>query len=554
MDVLDLLNDFQIELICQYKDEVYSVRDNGSVMRHVKDNKKPRKCDNEWTFGKYNEKTGYAEIAGERVHRIVAKAFHGDPPSSQYVVDHIDTNRRNNRPENLRWVTRLENILLNPITAKKILSICGSIEAFLENPSILNQVKIDRDFEWMRAVNKEEAANSLNRFLSWAKSDCSFNGRTIGEWIFTRGKHKKSISPLVSNVEIKREEISVVQKKKPVRILKSNPFNFDREKVEDLSGCVKIYKTGKELIDLIKDILATEKKIKFPKVEVRTAGKGILICDDYLDELENIEYRSEKLSSSTPFILCDNEKKIVIFFARGRVVYEKELELFKNLKFHIVEIDLSWTTNGVVRKEMEYILQVDATKKKWIYHNLIEEAEEKLKEISEPVDGSGHGVFHSYIACPHAKESIEDLECYYCDYRLYNGSQCFEECFGKVGIKSYKELLSIVNVKKEEGKIIGITFNNNGKMIDKKFDKDVNLLGKTIFELWDEKDDDVLLVHNLFSDWYVLIEENPRICYKENDCVYGRLSKSLADLESSPKRSIYSFDSSCWEIIRQSKK
>ncbi|WP_294143305.1 HNH endonuclease signature motif containing protein [uncultured Sanguibacteroides sp.] len=33
-----------------------------------------------------------------------------------YVVDHIDTNRQNNRIENLRWLTKLENVLLNPIS------------------------------------------------------------------------------------------------------------------------------------------------------------------------------------------------------------------------------------------------------------------------------------------------------------------------------------------------------------------------------------------------------------------------------------------------------
>ena len=42
------------------------------------------------------------EIASERVHRIVATVFHGDSPTSEHVVDHIDTNKRNNRPENLR--------------------------------------------------------------------------------------------------------------------------------------------------------------------------------------------------------------------------------------------------------------------------------------------------------------------------------------------------------------------------------------------------------------------------------------------------------------------
>lgn len=44
---------------CIYKDEHYSVRDNGAVFRHAKDITKPRKLDEQWLFGTKNEKTGY---------------------------------------------------------------------------------------------------------------------------------------------------------------------------------------------------------------------------------------------------------------------------------------------------------------------------------------------------------------------------------------------------------------------------------------------------------------------------------------------------------------
>lgn len=96
-----------------------------------KKNRRIRPTDNKWTFGKLNKRTGYLEIASVRIHRIVATAFHGKPSSKLLVVDHIDTNKHNNRPENLRWVTRLENVLLNPITLRRVELICGSAEAFL---------------------------------------------------------------------------------------------------------------------------------------------------------------------------------------------------------------------------------------------------------------------------------------------------------------------------------------------------------------------------------------------------------------------------------------
>lgn len=180
------LDDFEIANKCVYKDERYFIRDNGAVLRYPLDGKRQRPTDNNWTFGKLNIKTGYLEIASVRIHRIVATAFHGEPPTKEHVVDHIDTNKQNNRPDNLRWVTRLENILLNPITARRIEIVCGSVEAFLTDPSKFRDKFSDPNYEWMCAVSAEEAQVSLDRMQSWAKSDKTLQGGSIGEWIFNR--------------------------------------------------------------------------------------------------------------------------------------------------------------------------------------------------------------------------------------------------------------------------------------------------------------------------------------------------------------------------------
>jgi hypothetical protein len=180
------LKDFKQESECIYKNERYSVRDNGAVFRYPLDGKRPRPTDNNWTFGKLNSNTGYLEIASVRIHRIVATAFHGEPPTKEHVVDHIDTNKQNNRPDNLRWVTRLENILLNPITARRIELVCGSVEAFLADPSKFRDKFQEPNYEWMCAVSAEEAQVSLERMQSWAKSDKPLQGGSLGEWIFNR--------------------------------------------------------------------------------------------------------------------------------------------------------------------------------------------------------------------------------------------------------------------------------------------------------------------------------------------------------------------------------
>ncbi len=175
---------FGREADCNYRGEEYAVRDNGAVLRRSRQGKRRRPLDEKWTFGRPCAHSGYMVISEHVVHRIIATAFHGPQPTKDHVVDHIDANRRNNRPENLRWVTRLENILLNPITAKRVEHHYGSIENFLADPSRPRHGTLAKDFDWMRTVTPAEAAYSRKRLLDWAKSDSPSKGGTLGDWVF----------------------------------------------------------------------------------------------------------------------------------------------------------------------------------------------------------------------------------------------------------------------------------------------------------------------------------------------------------------------------------
>ena len=183
-----LLEEFTQVKECEYKGERYCVRDNGAILRHSKKGGKKRKNDEIWTFGVQDPKNAYMHLGGERVHRIVALAFLGEPPTEQHIVDHIDTNRCNNRPENLRYLTKLENALCNEITRSKIIYHCGSIEAFLQNPSILRDMaKDDTSLAWMRQVSPQEAQNCLKNLKSLSsrpqRKDHQSSSK-LGEWIY----------------------------------------------------------------------------------------------------------------------------------------------------------------------------------------------------------------------------------------------------------------------------------------------------------------------------------------------------------------------------------
>ena len=212
------INDFMQEKTCMYKGEIYSVRDNGAIMRHRRDRMRMRKLDEIWTFGNPNDHTGYMEFGGERVHRIVATAFHGEAPSDQHVVDHIDTNRKNNRPLNLRWLTKLENILLNEITQKKVELICGSVEAFLDNPSLLRgHESEDINFGWMKNVTKEEAKNCRDNWTRWARTttathDPNYKKKEIGDGIYQSFKTK----PVITSPTNKKQMETLLVYDKPL--------------------------------------------------------------------------------------------------------------------------------------------------------------------------------------------------------------------------------------------------------------------------------------------------------------------------------------------------
>lgn len=68
----------------------------------------------------------YYYLAGELLHRIVAELFIPNPDNKP-CVDHIDTNKHNNRVDNLRWCTYSEN-MQNVITYNKLQNIHKSDE------------------------------------------------------------------------------------------------------------------------------------------------------------------------------------------------------------------------------------------------------------------------------------------------------------------------------------------------------------------------------------------------------------------------------------------
>lgn len=297
------LEDFDKEIVCFYKEERYAVRDKGAVLRYPIDGKKKRPTDNNWTFGKLNLKSGYLEIAAVRIHRIVATAFHGEPPTKEHVVDHIDTNKQNNRPENLRWVTRLENILLNPITAKRIEIICGSVEAFLAEPSKFKNKFPDPNYEWMCTVSKEEAQISLERMLSWAKSHNPSKGGSLGEWVYYRGSSSQPI------IYVEKDVVELINSLTPNAVQKVQNWKTPSE-----FPCCPQEKSGNPIANYISNV---------------TIG-AIFSRNQYTSSI--IEQYAISKDKNTLWIMCKSgEENPIKPYALAEISYQNDVYIHNSL-------------------------------------------------------------------------------------------------------------------------------------------------------------------------------------------------------------------------------
>ena len=80
-------------------------------------------------------------------HRLICYGFHGFPPDPTYTVDHIDRNKINNIPSNLRWASKSEQAFNKDPVIKREQQIAqvrnGKIVDFHDRQSILEIFDVD---------------------------------------------------------------------------------------------------------------------------------------------------------------------------------------------------------------------------------------------------------------------------------------------------------------------------------------------------------------------------------------------------------------------------
>lgn len=161
----------------------------------------------------------------KRVHQIVAQAFVEKPKDyniKKYEVNHIDYNRLNNTPENLEWVTHLDNIKHSSIHNRyKIRDFSGENNPNYGNHILSNYYKNNPEIAKIK-LGRPKQQNG--RAVKIAMYDKNMNYIDTFDWIggcaeylikknFTHGKIDTVRSNITQSIKNNRKYLNHYFKK-----------------------------------------------------------------------------------------------------------------------------------------------------------------------------------------------------------------------------------------------------------------------------------------------------------------------------------------------------
>jgi hypothetical protein len=131
------------------------------------------------------------------LHNLIALAFHGHPSGDQDRVNHRDRNRSNNRPDNLEWVSPLQNNVHAKVMKKNNHRFCIV--------GVFTNVDGTKRTEGFMSVWDVEEKLDIPHLSAW---DSIKNNQPVNGWIFSFKKYSGNIPKDLQKERIKtRKEI-----------------------------------------------------------------------------------------------------------------------------------------------------------------------------------------------------------------------------------------------------------------------------------------------------------------------------------------------------------
>ena len=136
---------------------LYSIDEHGNVFSHISEKMLKPHANHRGYLMVDLYKDGKAKKG--IIHRLVAQTFIANP-NNLPEVDHVDTNRRNNNVNNLRWCTRKENCN-NPLSLKHSGDCRKGEKHYLYGKTLSNETKEKISFSRMGHSVSEETRRKI---------------------------------------------------------------------------------------------------------------------------------------------------------------------------------------------------------------------------------------------------------------------------------------------------------------------------------------------------------------------------------------------------------
>ena len=195
----------------------------GSVEGHGKYRKPRSFCSDD--SGRYNQK--FIHNRQYKVHDLIARAFLGNKPKG-YDVDHINGKTTDNRPSNLRYVTRSENLRGHQKVRGK--SKYRGVQVATKNPKFLVQIGLGKEHQYKSKylgsfTDEKEAAIARDTFC-YEELNYPLEGLNFPELFVDKEKASVQVQRMQDNEEnIERIQTQIDMIRQESRLLS---YRIDR--------------------------------------------------------------------------------------------------------------------------------------------------------------------------------------------------------------------------------------------------------------------------------------------------------------------------------------